>query len=180
MSQKVPANECLSGPWAIRRATHAHGLHGRTRNLPSHTRPTGRSESSGVRSEPAVWGPLPCVTCSSNQTVAASGGLLARTGKPRSTEQSGARELRIGGLSRLLATLCGWPTRRRALADLPGSDARQALVDSRSRGRAAVLSAERRLPLVLGWSHTNRGLGLGPGGGSSRSMRAARKVRAGL
>ncbi len=73
----------------------------------------GALRAPGVRSEPAVRGLSPRVTCSSNQTVADSGGLLARTGKSRSNEQSGACELRIGGLSRSSATLAaGWPTRR--------------------------------------------------------------------
>ncbi len=48
------------------------------------TATTGCSPTFAVR-EPALamwagWGPPPCVTCSSNQVVAASGGLGARTG----------------------------------------------------------------------------------------------------
>jgi hypothetical protein len=72
-------------------ATRAQGLDRRTRNLPCRNDPDrALRQLGGVRSEPAVCSPSPCVTCSSNQTVAASGELLARTGKPRASEQSGA------------------------------------------------------------------------------------------
>ncbi len=85
-------------------ATRAKGLHGRTRNLPSHTRPTGALRAPGVRSGPAVRDPLPCVTCLSTHTAADGGGLLARPGKSGSSEQPGAYDCGFGGLSRSPAT----------------------------------------------------------------------------
>ncbi len=47
-------------------------------------------EPTLTKCEPAVWDRLLCVTCSSNQSVADSGGLIARTGESRCCVQSGA------------------------------------------------------------------------------------------
>ncbi len=92
-----------SGPsaMAIRRATRdarrAHKFYTAEHGicLLTHDRP-GALTAPGVRSEPAIRGPSPRVTCSSNQTLAHSGGSLAQTEKPRSSEQPGACDCGLG------------------------------------------------------------------------------------
>ncbi len=79
--------------------------------------PAAPSHAGGVR--PRSGGRLPCVTCSSNQSVADSDGLLARTGESRCSEQSVALDRGLLARAgrwlplRLAAASSGKPPRQR-------------------------------------------------------------------
>ena len=121
----------------------------------------------GVRAEPVVCGPSPCVTCSSNQTVAASGGLLARTGKPRASEQSGA-------FARELLARTGKPRASEqsgaSTADCAFEQAARLAAGRRDAGSQALSSSGRM--------YQGHSIGAAPRCGSARNGRLAAGGRA--